>query len=114
MNDEHYDFDQAEINAQRRNLKAEQAAELKRPFTVVGFYEESGQICADQFQAKDAPEAMRLAASYRIEEGDGTYSLVCAFPTVEGLDFPGESAVEAQDYLDLFVEEINPHGMPED
>lgn len=73
--------------------------EFETQHTVVGFYEESGQIFSDHVWASGPSAAMYSVASARADA-----CLICAISgwliEGQGIDFSGESVVDAETVLD--------------
>lgn len=51
-------------------------------FTVIGIYDDTGQVFCHEVNSYDAHEAMKLAAKYANEQGGDDYLFIaCALPT---------------------------------
>jgi hypothetical protein len=88
----------------------------KATFTVIGFYEESGEIYSEYVEARDGTDAMRVVAESM--KGKDALNLVVAIcgklrQDVEGDDiarafgtatYAGESITDTETYLSIFID----------
>jgi len=71
------------------------AADLLAPFTVIGYYAESGQIFAEHVEAQNGTNAFAVAAAMLGEGAEFTGAVAGWLEEDEAIWFPGESVVDS-------------------